>query len=160
MRLKINIFQRKQQNAVPNECRLMSMPMSLQRNSFRRKENLHMGKPWLCTHCIHCIYRHFQQHKGEVQGNFHGEVKMRRKLARIHLCRHFQQQASYLYVYYKFSPCFWGPASHHWPSPHRKGKEDMGRKKKDQDSEANKVIIISFFLTNHILITSYSSGFK
>lgn len=36
----------------------------------------------------------------------------------------------------------------------------MGRKKKDQDSEANKVIIISFFLANHILITSYSSGFK
>lgn len=55
---------------------------------------------------------------------------MRRKLARIHLCRHFQQQTNYLYVYYKFSPCFWGPTSHHWPSPDGKGKKDVGRKKR------------------------------
>lgn len=58
-RMPRNIFQHKQQNAVLNECWLMSMPMSLQRNSFRRKENLHMEKPLLCTHCIYCSYRHF-----------------------------------------------------------------------------------------------------
>lgn len=62
-RMQRNIFQHEQQNAVLNECWLVSMPMSPQRNSFRRKENLHIGKPLLCTHCIYCSYRHFQQHE-------------------------------------------------------------------------------------------------
>lgn len=133
MRLKINgykrmhwnIFQHKQQNAVVNECCKHANVSA--KELFRRMD---MGKPLLCTLCIYYSYRHLQQHKDQVQGDFQGQVMMRRKLARIHLCKHFQQQTNYLYVYYKFSPYFWGPASHHWPSPDRKGKEDVGRKRR------------------------------
>lgn len=150
-RMQRNISQHKQQNAVQNECWLMSMPMSLQRNLGERRtcnqRNLY------CVHTTDCSYRHFQQHRGQEQGEFQGKVKMRRKLTGIHLCRHFQQETNHLYIYYKFSPCFWGPASHHWPSPDGKGKEDVGRKKKkDQDSEANNVINISLFSANIYLL--------
>lgn len=103
-RMQRNISQHKQQNAVQNECWLMSMPMSLQRNSGGRRtcnqRNLY------CVHTTDCSYRHFQQHRGQEQGEFQGKVKMRRKLTGIHLCRHFQQETNHLYVYYKFSPCF------------------------------------------------------
>lgn len=103
-RMQRNISQHKQQNAVQNECWLMSMPMSLQRNSGERRTCNQRNLYWV--HTTDCSYRHFQQHRGQEQGEFQGKVKMRRKLTGIHLCRHFQQETNHLYVYYKFSPCF------------------------------------------------------
>lgn len=121
-RMQRNISQHKQQNAVQNECWLMSMPMSLHRNSGERRTCNRRN--------LYREHRHFQQQGGQDHGELQGEVRVRRKLTGIRLCRHFQQETNHLYVYYKFSPCFWGPASHHWPSPDGKGKEDVGRKKK------------------------------
>lgn len=141
----------------------MSMPMSLLRNSFRSKENLHMEKLLLCTHCIYYIYSIYLQAFPKTRRlgsrGVPGRGKDEEKLARIHLCKHFQQQTSYLHVYYQFSPCFWGPTSHRWPSPDRKGKKDVGREKKDQDSEVSNVINVNLF-SKYIRITSHTSGLQ
>lgn len=80
-------------NAVGQACQCLSKGIFLGERRTCTKGNLY---------CVHTTYAMvtgiYSNTKIRSKGTFQGEAEVGRKLARIHQCRHFQQQTNYLYI--------------------------------------------------------------